>query len=76
VNSENGKKCVLSTMSSIHNMSFIFTEFEQGLKKIVEKSKKQRNTTLDRSLHFGSPNHERSFKLFFLVPNQLVFPPK
>jgi hypothetical protein len=59
-------------MSSIHYMSSIFTKFEQQrLKKTVEKSKKLRNTTLDPSLHFRSPNHERSFKLIFLV-----FPPK
>jgi hypothetical protein len=66
VNSEIGKKCVFSSMSSIHNMSSIFTKFEQqGLKKTVEKSKKLRNTTLDPSLHFDSPNHKCSFKLSF-----------
>jgi hypothetical protein len=66
VNSEIGKKCVFSAMSSIHNMSSIFTKFEQGLiKKTAEMSKKLRNTTLDPSLHFGSPNHECSFKLSF-----------
>jgi hypothetical protein len=64
-------------MSSIHNMSSIFTKYEQqGLKKTVEKSKKLWNTTLDPSLHFGSANHECSFKLIFFILNQLAFPPK
>jgi hypothetical protein len=52
-------------MSSIHNMSSIFTKFEQGLKKTVEKSKKLRNKTLDPSLHFGSLNHECLFFWFW-----------
>jgi hypothetical protein len=47
VNSENGQKCVLSTMFAIHNMSSIFTEFEQqGLKKTVEKNKKTKKYNL------------------------------
>jgi hypothetical protein len=33
----------------------------------MKKSKKTKNWTLDPSLHFGSPNHELCFKLFFLV---------
>jgi len=36
------------------------------------------SNTLDPSLHFGSPNHELSLKLFFFFwgPDQLGFPSK
>jgi hypothetical protein len=41
---KNGRVSVLSTMFSIHNMSFTFTKFEQQrLKNILEKNKKMNN---------------------------------
>jgi hypothetical protein len=44
---KNGGACVLSTMFSIHNISFIFTKFDQQmLKKIVKKNKKKKTTNL------------------------------
>jgi hypothetical protein len=41
-----------------------------------DKKKKTMRKNKKMSLHFGSPNHELSFKLFFFSPDQLVFPPK
>jgi len=51
------------------NLSSILIKFEQQRKKkpIKKDKKKKKWATLDPSLHFGSPNHELSFKLFILV---------
>jgi hypothetical protein len=32
-----------------------------------KKKKTKKWTTMDLNLHFGSPNHELSLKLFFLI---------
>jgi hypothetical protein len=77
VNYRIGKKwgaCVLSTMSSVHSIFSILIKFkQQGFLKIVKKSKKW--TTLDLNLHFGFPNYEFSFKVFFLS-RTIGFPSK
>jgi hypothetical protein len=41
-----------------------------------EKWKTKKWTTLDPSLQVGSPNHELSFKVFFLGLDQFGFPSK
>jgi hypothetical protein len=66
---QNGGADGLSTMSSIHSISSIFIKFEQQRKKTTttQKQKTKKWKTLNLSLHFGSPNHELSFKLFFWV---------
>jgi hypothetical protein len=59
--------------SSTHEMSLILAQFqlqEQVKKKPWKTMKIMENnerTTLDPNLHLGSPNHEISFELHFLV---------
>jgi hypothetical protein len=44
---KNGGACVMSTMSLIHNISFIFTKFDQQMyKKIVKNNKNGKMTNL------------------------------
>jgi hypothetical protein len=51
---------------NILNVSLILVELKQGWKKTMKMNrKKKKRTTLDPSSHFGSPNHEIFFKLFF-----------
>jgi hypothetical protein len=70
---QNEGASMLSTMSSIHSISSILTEFEQErLKKTVKQNKTKKWATLDHSLHFVSSNHELSFKLFLKNLDQLV----
>ncbi len=60
---------VLSTMSLVHNIFPIFIKFEQQVykKNSGKEQKMKKLTTLHLSLHFGSLNHELSFKLFLSV---------
>jgi hypothetical protein len=79
---KNGGVGVLSTMSSIrkgifHSHKIWTMRIKKGLKKNSEENKKTKKwATLDHNLHFGSTNHELSFKMFFFGMDQLVFLPK
>ncbi len=58
--------CVLSTMPSIHICIFYsHRNWATRIKKNNEKEKTKKWATSDLSLHFDSPNHVLSFKLFF-----------
>jgi hypothetical protein len=67
INQKNGGVGVLSTMSLIHRCIFYSHKNlnNKGKRKQWKKQKTKKWATLDPRLHFGSLNHELSFKLFF-----------
>jgi len=67
---------VLSTMS-LACLPLSQNSSNKRKKKTMEKKQKTKNwVTLDPRLHFGSPNHELSLKLFFFLSRPIEFSSK
>jgi hypothetical protein len=63
-------------LQSITCLSFSHNLNNKNKRKQWKEQKTKKWIILDTILHFNSPNHEFSFKFFFMGINQLVFPPK